>query len=102
MHDACASCGRPFNRDPGYLLGSIYFNYGLTAMLVIVMYFTFFFRDWLTDTQRLVVLSLFSAVFPAWFFRYARAFWIAFDERWDPWSDTDISANQSSAVEHRE
>jgi hypothetical protein len=69
------------------LLGSIYFNYGVTALLVVVMYFTMFFRDWLTDGQRLIVLSLFAVAFPMWFFRYARALWMAFDERWDPWEE---------------
>lgn len=102
MHEACAACGRPFNRDPGYLLGSIYFNYGASALLVIILYFTFFFQDWLTDTQRLVALSLFAVAFPAWFFRYARAFWIAFDERWDPWSPSKPAAPTQRHVEERD
>ncbi len=88
MNEVCTSCGRRFARDPGYLLGSIYFNYGVTAILVVVMYFTMFFRDWLSDAQRLVVLSLFAIMFPMWFFRYARALWMAFDEHWDPWQGT--------------
>ena len=85
MHEACPACGRRFARDPGYLLGSIYFNDGVTALIVVVMYFTMFFRDWFSDGQRLALLSAFAIAFPLWFFRYARAFWIAFDERWDPW-----------------
>lgn len=89
MNETCASCGRRFNRGPGYLLGSIYFNYGLTALLVTVFYFVMFFGELLTDGQRLLVLSLFAAVFATWFFRYARAFWIAFDERWDPWPNEE-------------
>ena len=89
MHDACPACGRRFNRDAGYLLGSIYFNYGVTAMIVVVMYFAMFFGDVLTDAQRLVVLSAFGVLFPTWFFRYARAFWMAFDERWDPWPNEE-------------
>ena len=89
MNDACPSCGRQFNRGPGYLLGSIYFNYGLTASLVTIFYFAMFFGDVLNDSQRLLVLSLFAAAFATWFFRYARAFWIAFDERWDPWPNEE-------------
>jgi uncharacterized protein (DUF983 family) len=89
MHDACASCGRRFNRDPGYLLGSIYFNYGVTAMLVVVMYFAMFFGDILSNAQRLTVLTAFGVLFPMWFFRYARALWMAFDERWDPWPNQE-------------
>ena len=84
MHDACPHCGRKFQRGPGFFLGSIYFNYGVTAALVIVMYFTFFFGEWLSDRQLLAAMSVFALVFPLWFFRYARALWIAFDELWDP------------------
>jgi uncharacterized protein (DUF983 family) len=89
MHETCAACGRRFNRDAGYLLGSIYFNYGITASIVVVMYFAMFFGDLLTDRQRLLVLSAFGVLFPMWFFRYARALWIAFDERWDPWPNEE-------------
>jgi uncharacterized protein (DUF983 family) len=85
MNDACSCCGRAFNRGPGYFLGSIYFNYGVTSAIVIVLFFSVFFTDVLTGTQLLAVLSLFTLVFPVWFFRYARALWIAFDELWDPW-----------------
>jgi uncharacterized protein (DUF983 family) len=89
MHEQCAKCGRRFNRDAGYLLGSIYFNYGVTAMLVVIMYFSMFFADVLTNGQRLAVLSAFGVLFPMWFFRYARALWMAFDERWDPWPNPE-------------
>lgn len=97
MHEACAACGRSFNRDPGYLLGSIYFNYGVTAMLALAMYFAMFFGDVLTDPQRLLVLSAFTILFPTWFFRYARAFWIAFDENWDPWPNEEEARRLQSA-----
>jgi uncharacterized protein (DUF983 family) len=89
MYDECLACGRRFNRDAGYLLGSIYFNYGATAMLVVIMYFAMFFGHVLTNGQRLAVLSVFGILFPTWFFRYARALWIAFDERWDPWPNEE-------------
>lgn len=85
MHDACPMCGRRFSRDAGYLLGSIYFNYFVTALLVMAIYFGLYFNDLLTDPQRLAVLTVLAIVFPTWFFRYARALWMAFDERWDPW-----------------
>jgi len=89
MHNECQVCGRRFNRDAGYLLGSIYFNYGITATLVVILYFAMFFGDVLADNQRLLVLSAFAILFPTWFFRYARALWIAFDEHWDPWPNEE-------------
>jgi uncharacterized protein (DUF983 family) len=97
MHEACPACGRRFNRDAGYLLGSIYFNYGITATLVVIMYFAMFFGDVLTDSQRLAVLSAFTVFFPTWFFRYARALWIAFDEHWDPWPSEEEQRRMQQA-----
>ena len=84
MHEASAECGRPFQRGPGFFLGSIYFNYGITGLAVIVIYFANFFGGWISDRQSMVLLTLFALLFPLWFFRYARALWIAFDELWDP------------------
>ena len=86
MHDDCRACGRPFRGDAGYFLGSIYFNYAVTGVSVVFMYFAMFFSDVLTDMQRLIFLTLYVVLFPIWFFRYARSLWMAFDELWDPWA----------------
>lgn len=85
MNDPCTSCGRKFDRAPGYLLGSIYFNYGVTAVLVVAIYFGCYFTELLTGKQLLILLTAMIVIFPLWFFRYARALWIAFDELFDPW-----------------
>jgi len=85
MIDPCATCGRKFDRSPGYLLGSIYFNYGVTALLVVVIYISLFLAKMMSGQQLLVAMTTFSLLFPLWFFRYARGLWIAFDERFDPW-----------------
>jgi hypothetical protein len=95
MNENCPTCGRRFNRDAGYLLGSIYFNYGITASIIVVAFFALFFGDVLTDNQRLLVLAAFGIIFPTWFFRYARALWIAFDERWDPWPSEEEARQMS-------
>jgi uncharacterized protein (DUF983 family) len=89
MHDRCEACGRKFNRSPGYFLGSIYFNYGITAIIVVATYFACYFSEVLSGKQLLVVLTAFIVVFPLWFFRYARALWIALDEELDPWPNDD-------------
>jgi uncharacterized protein (DUF983 family) len=91
MNDPCPDCGRKFDRAPGYLLGAIYFNYGVTALLVVVFYFSMFLSGTLTGKQLLWTLTAFAVLFPLWFFRYARALWIAFDERWDPWPNEEES-----------
>ena len=85
MNDPCQECGRKFNRAPGYLLGSIYFNYGVTAMLVVVLFVALYFPGLATARELLYWLTGVALVFPLWFFRYARGLWIAFDELFDPW-----------------
>jgi uncharacterized protein (DUF983 family) len=89
MHDPCQICGRKFDRAPGYLLGSIYFNYGVTAFLVVVLYFSLYLAEAMTSQGRLLTVGAFSLFFPVWFFRYARALWIAFDELFDPWPNEE-------------
>jgi len=84
MHDACSDCGASFERGGGFFIGSIYFNYFLTALFVTIIYFALYFSELLTDGQLVALTLCFALAFPVWFFRYARALWIAFDELWDP------------------
>ena len=84
MHEHCPSCDWKFERAPGYFLGSIYVNYGLTALLVVIAYFSLYFSAVLTPREILWTLAAFSVLFPIWFFRYARALWVAFDIYFDP------------------
>ena len=85
MDDPCPECGRKYDRAPGYLLGSIYFNYGVTAVLVVILYFGLFLATDLTGSQLLYLNASLALFFPLWFFRYARSLWIAMDEKFDPW-----------------
>jgi uncharacterized protein (DUF983 family) len=89
MYDACPVCGRKFQRAPGYFLGAIYFNYGVTAALMIAGYFALFFWQGRVSHLELGFLAAFCLLFPLWFFRYSRALWMAFDESWDPWPNEE-------------
>jgi hypothetical protein len=97
MNTRCSGCGRLFDRAPGYLLGSIYINYGITAMLVLAAYFGLYFSGTMRGTPLLATLTVFIVIFPLWFFRYARSLWIAFDERWDPWPNEEEARRESGA-----
>jgi uncharacterized protein (DUF983 family) len=94
MPERCTHCGFRFERGPGYWLGSIYVNYGLTALLVTIAYFVLFFTDALPQTAVLWLLTAFCVLFPLWFFRYGRSIWIALDLYFDP--------DQDEPVEERE
>jgi uncharacterized protein (DUF983 family) len=84
MRQHCPQCGVQFERESGFFLGSIYFNYGLTALIVAVAYPVLLFGEYVSE-RRLVWLALaFVVLFPLWFFRYARSLWLGFDEYCDP------------------
>ena len=95
MHEHCDHCGVKFDRAPGYYLGSVYFNYGVTAVLVVTIYFGLYFSGVIRadrqDHQRFLLwtLGLFCLLFPLWFFRYARSLWFGFDHYWDPMDRPD-------------
>lgn len=84
MHEQCASCGLKYEREPGFFLGSIYFNYGVTATLVVILYFTCYFGELISPPYLLWTVAAFSAAFPVWFFRYARSLWLGMDQFLDP------------------
>src|SRR3954462_15646449 len=83
MHPHCANCQLRYEREPGYFLGSIYINYGLTAVLVTLLYFALFFSQAVSPQTGLWIVTAFALVFPIWFFRYARSLWLGFDHYWD-------------------
>lgn len=79
MHDKCSHCDLSFNPAPGYYLGSIYINYGLTCVLMTAAYLTLHFGADVSNRTLAPGLLLFCLIFPLVMFRYARAFWLGFD-----------------------
>ena len=73
MKPECENCHLHYQREPGYFLGSIYVNYGLTALLVTIFYFVLFFTGWVSPQAALWIMAGFAVVFPLWFFRYRAA-----------------------------
>ena len=84
MHECCSHCKHVFEREPGFFLGSVYINYGLTALVICVGYPILLYRETITPRTLLISATIFMILFPIWFFRYARAFWCGFDEWVDP------------------
>lgn len=83
MHERCAGCGIKFEREPGYFLGSIYFNYGWTCMSMTVAYMILHVALGYENLYVVPPLVLYAVSFPVFFHRYARALWIAFDCNFD-------------------
>ena len=96
MFPRCAECGFRFDREPGYWLGSIYVNYGLTALIVTVAYFVLYLTRAIPADVLLWSLAAFCLLFPIWFFRYARSLWIALDLYFDPVQARELHDGSSS------
>lgn len=80
----CPACGVVLEREAGYFLGSIYFNYGATGILAVGMYLVgLLVFDW-TNTILLPPICAFTLIFPLYFLRYARASWLVFDQFFQP------------------
>lgn len=84
MNGQCPHCGVSLEREPGFYLGSIYFNYGLTALICTVLYVVLMFRLRVPPWQVTAITLSIALLFPLWFFRYARSLWLGFDQYWDP------------------
>lgn len=79
MHDRCPECGLNFNRGPGYYLGSIYLNYGITALSMTIMFLIA--RLTLNVSARTLIWPLFAycVILPLALFRHCRGLWLAMD-----------------------
>jgi uncharacterized protein (DUF983 family) len=88
-HRECSECGCVYDREPGFFLGSIYFNYGLTALISAIAYPVLSFGRFTTDSVAMAIVFTFAILFPLWFFRYARSLWLGMDQFWDPREKTE-------------
>ncbi|MFM8635216.1 MAG: DUF983 domain-containing protein [Planctomycetia bacterium] len=87
MAPECVRCGYSYRREPGFYLGSIYINYGVTAICTILLYALMVMGLGAPHEQALVVSVVVAVVLPVVFFRWARALLLALDN--------SVNANQS-------
>lgn len=84
MRSACESCQLSFEREPGFYLGAIYFNYGLTSIIATMGFMVLRF-GWRMDAQQALAITVaFAVLFPILYFRHARSLWLGFDQLIDP------------------
>ena len=87
MAPECECCGYPYRREPGFYLGSIYINYGVTAICTMLLYAALVMVLGSSHRQALGVSLVVAVVLPVVFFRWARALLLALDN--------SVNANQS-------
>ena len=79
MHDRCAACGASFAREPGFYLGSIYINYGVTVIVTGALYAALVGVAGVTPETALAACLVVAVVLPVVFFRHARSLLLALD-----------------------
>jgi uncharacterized protein (DUF983 family) len=84
MHERCPQCGVKFEREPGFFLGSIYINYGLTVLVVAIIYPALLFNQVVPEQPLLWSALAFTILFPLLLFPWARSLWLGFDQWRDP------------------
>jgi hypothetical protein len=90
MHESCPRCGFSYEREPGFYLGSIYFNYGATVILTGGLYAVVVMGLGLSNETALAACLATAVAFPILFFRHARSFLLALDS----------SVNQDQGKDH--
>jgi uncharacterized protein (DUF983 family) len=84
MLERCPACGLVFEREPGYFVGAIYLNYGVTAVVMLAGYLALDAGLGADVGVQLLVWGSFVVVFPLWFFRYSKSLWLSVDHLVDP------------------
>ena len=79
MQEACRLCGLRFERAQGYFVGAIYLNYAVTVVLTIGGYLLLWRFTSLSTAAQLALWVPVVILFPLWFFRYSRSFWLALE-----------------------
>lgn len=84
IRERCPVCNVEVEREAGFFLGSIYFNYGLTCTIALVVFLVGYFALNIPPIFLYPPLFLFVISFPLWFLRYARASLTVFDQYFQP------------------
>ena len=79
MFTHCRECNLKFERESGYFVGAMYLNYGATVLIAFPSYFLFETFTPIPFFLNLGVWTLFSAIFPVFFYRYSKSLWLNFD-----------------------
>ena len=78
MQSECSECGLSLTREPGFYLGSIYVNYGITSVVVLVTYLALTIQRTPAKTKLAICLMI-AFLLPLMVFRHARSLWLGMD-----------------------
>jgi hypothetical protein len=84
MFPTCPHCGVKYEREPGFFLGSIYINYGLTALISVIVATPILLNRLASEVWVAIGCLVFVVAFPLLWFPWARSLWLGFDQWRDP------------------
>ena len=102
MNSECNDCKLDFRREPGFYLGSIYVNYGVTVVLSATVFFSLTLAAHWSRLPAVLTALACTILFPLWFFRFARSLWLAIDNAVAPVRSPTVESSEiveSDAVE---
>ncbi len=79
MPTACSHCRLNFTREPGFYLGSIYVNYGITSLAILIAYFALTLVYDTRHGTKLGICLAIAILMPILLFRHARSLWLGMD-----------------------
>jgi len=94
MHDGCTSCGLSFEREPGFYLGSIYINYGVTVVVTGAAYAAAVLAAGVSSRVALGGCLVIAVVLPILFFPFARSLLLTLD--------TGVNREQTALSDRRD
>lgn len=85
MHELCPACGLDFEREPGYLLGAMYFSYFLSIAIMAPLFYLclWLLPPWHEMLVALIAFVIYLPLVPL-VFRYSRVLWIHYDRMLAP------------------
>jgi uncharacterized protein (DUF983 family) len=92
MLPRCPFCGLPYFRESGYYVGGMIFSYGITAAVLLIIWFASMpFPDVksMTDNERLGVWIVIALAVNLASVRHAYSLWLSIDYWLEPWSPDD-------------
>lgn len=94
MQRECSVCGLDYLREPGYYVGAMIINYGVTVVLIIGAYLlsNFMPEVWHTSPDwKILAWMAVAIVISLCFVPISRSLWLAFDYWVEPWSNRTVA-----------
>lgn len=74
--DRCARCGLKFEREDGFFLGALVFNYTFTTVLLLAPMSVIVYKQAISVPAAIAIAVVWCILFPALFYRPSKSLWL--------------------------